>query len=844
LSLRERSRDVKVSGWLDALFNDTRFGLRMLRKDLLVSSAAVLSLALAMGACIAAFSLIDALVLRPLPVHDPDSLIHLTYPHFIEDTNTDQGEIASFSYPLFERLRAAGRDRVSLFAVGYQGPTKAIFADSPDRDDSIYPQFTSGNTFAELGIVPAAGRLLTAADDEKPGAHPVAVLSHGFWMRRFGGDTGVIGRWVTIERKQFQIIGVAREGFTGVEPGIRTDLWVPMMMGESEALTNGGWQWFRVLGRLRSGVDGDQARALLQPVFSDFRRERLREFRHDEKEERRERYVRTPLFVRSASTGPSSLRASFERPLWILAAVVGLVLLIACSNVANLLMARGAAREREMALRISIGAGRGRLLQQLLVESGLVAGFACALAALFATVAAPVIVSMLGAPEAPVYLELTPDWRLLGFVVATAVTAALLFGLTPALRASNVSPIAALKATGGRTSSRGQVLRPLLAAQVAFSLTILFIAGLLTVSFTRLTRIELGFDKSGLTLVTIASSSNEDNPAVKRVVVEQIRDRVRGVPGVSAASLSRWALFDGSGWSTEIRIPGRPPDTTEVYYLEVSPGFIDAMGIPLRDGRDLVTRDAEPQEPRPVLVNEAFARRYFPEERAIDRQFGRVADHDSLVAQQIVGVVGDAKYRDLRRPVPPTVYVPLEGTSRFKGMTLQIRSSSHPSLLVSAVRRVLQQVQPLLEISEVRNQAALVDNTLLKERLLALLSGFFGVVSLALAVIGLYGVLSYSVVQRTREIGIRMALGAPRRAVIRSVLTDIAVVIGAGLVVGVGGGMVLARFVRAILYEVTPYDVTSIALPLFVLLAAAVAAAVPPARCATRVDPIEALRYE
>ncbi len=845
LAVRERSRDIKLLGRLDALFKDVRFGLRMLRKDFVVASAAVLSLSLAMGASIAAFALIDALILRPLPVHDPHRLVFLTYPREDETgAGREQDEHQSFSYPLFERLRSAGRSRLDLFAISYQGPQPVRFDDAGGVDERVIPQYVSGDTFARLGLMPALGRLLAASDDLRPGAHPVAVLSHSLWMRRFGGDRHVIGRWFTLDRKAFQIVGVVSAGFTGVEPGVRTDIWIPMMMGNAESLSQLGWQWFRIVGRLRPGIGPDDARAILQPVFAAVRRERLRDFRGDEPARLREQYLRTPLFVRSAANGPSALRTNFERPLWILATVVGLVLLIACSNVANLLTARAAAREREMALRLSIGAGRGRLVQQLLIESGLLALSACALAVCFALAAAPIIVDMLGTTSSPAYLDLRPDWRLLAFVSVITVITTMLFGLMPALRASGVSPLVALKMVGGRVGGRARVLRPILAAQVAFSLTVLFLAGLLTLSFVRLTRIETGFRASGLSLVGLRGDRQPLDGPQQRTLVDEILSSVKRIRGVDAASASAWALFEGSGWSSGVRIGGRPIDRTEVYYLPVSPGFMAAMGIPLLEGRDLESRDGAVDPTTAVLVNQTFVRRFFPGERAVGRDFGRTEERDRLQTQHVVGVVGDAKYRELREPAPPTVYVPLGGFGPFLGLTLQVRSAVPVARLLPQLRSELSRVYPALEIGDVADQKVLVDNTMLRERLLALLAGFFALVSLALAVIGLYGVMSYSVVQRTREIGIRVALGARVFTVLRSVLTDVFVVTGVGLVAGLAGGMLLARFVRSLLYEVTPYDLASVSLPVVVLLAATLAAAVIPARRAARVDPIEALRYE
>jgi len=457
---------------------------------------------------------------------------------------------------------------------------------------------------------------------------------------------------------------------------------------------------------------------------------------------------------------------------------------------------------------------------------------------------------MLAPSDAPVYLELRASWRVLAFVGVIALMTSVLFGLAPALRASSTSPIDALKGMGGRVIGRIGYLRPLVAAQVAFSLAVVFLASLLVASFVRLATVDMGFTKSGITLFKIWSDELRQREAKSLADVNlleaQVIDRMRHLPSVNAASISFWALFEGSAWSSLVKLPGRQPDSTEVYYLEVSPGFMQTMGIRMLDGRDFEWRDVDqytavPNGPTPVIVNDAFARRYFPGVDAIGRRFERVVGRGPAVAQDIVGVVANAKYRDVRENGLPTVYLPSRGLT---GKTLQVRSSQNPDTLARQVRRELARIDPALKVTSVMQQSTLVDNTLLKERLLALLSGFFGIVSLLLAAIGLHGVLSYAVVQRTREIGIRIALGARQRAVMRSVVSDILMVASIGLAIGLAVGLGLARFVRALLYEITPFDAASIILPLAVLLAAAVVAAIAPARRAARVDPIEALRYE
>jgi putative ABC transport system permease protein len=832
-ALRERSRDAKLVPWLDALVRDVRIGSRALRREALVSVAAIVSMALAIGACAAAFGLIDALILRRLPVADPDRLGYLAY----ANPEVPAQENTSFSYPLFQRFRnaAADRDAVALFSS--QTRRSVDYADGSPTLDKPQVQFVSGNAFALLGLVPAAGRLLTTEDDKTQGGHPVAVISHGYWQARFGADPSAIGRWMTIDGRQFQIVGVTARTFTGVEPGIRTDVWLPALMyPQVRAFTEGQWHWFRIWTRLAPGTEAPAVRERFQAVFTQFRTELKNSFRPDESPDRIQRFVSAKLVVRPASNGPSSLRERYARPLWILAAVVALVLLIACTNVANLLTARAAARDREMALRMSIGAGRWRLMQQVLVESALLAALASVLGILFAALAAPAIVGWLSPADQPAYVEFRLDWRVLAFAGLLGLCATALFGLLPALRASSTAPVEALKAAGSRQTHRVRLAGPLVSGQVACSLAVLFVAGLLISSFHRLTSLDPGFVATGVTLVALEAKSlaqAEQGPAATLAL-----ERVRAMPGVTNASLSAWPLFAGGGWTMHVRVPGKPVDDVEVCFLEISPEFIATMGVPLLDGRDFDRRDLDAASPS-VLVNRAFARRYFDSDSAAGRDFLIPRSGRELVTTHIVGVVGDAKYDDLKT-TPPSVYVPMRGLNG----TMQIRSALEPGALVGPLREVLRGVHPAITIAGVTQQSTLVDNTLLKERLLALLSGFFGLVSLALAAVGLYGVLNYSVVQRTREIGIRLALGARQRTVISQVLRSVAVHGLVGVAVGVAGGLYAARFLTTLLYDVEALDPVSLLVPVASLVAVGALAAFIPARRAASVDPMVALRDE
>jgi predicted permease len=839
--LRERSRDVKLLPWLDTIARDAVFGGKMLRKDAVATVAAVVSLGLAMGACAAAFMLVDALILRRLPVNDPDRLLYLALP---PDTptapdGTPRREGTSFSYPLYQRFVEASGGRVELMVVAYQNTRQARFADAPDRRERVRAQYVSGNVFGQLGITPSLGRILTVDDDRAGDPRRVAVISHAFWRRRFGGDPSVLGTVLTLDRdKQHEIVGVAREGFSGVEPGILTDVWLPATSFEAGALVGPGWQWFRIWGRLADGVAPEEAAQRLQPVLRQFRSERAARRPADTPLDEQARYVNQRLVARSAATGPSSLRLDFEQPLLVLAAVVGLVLLLACSNVANLLLGRAIAREREMALRMAIGAGRRRLVQQLLVESAMLALAASVMAGVFAWLAAPMVLRWLSPDDMPAYLDLRFNSAAAGFLVLMALVTTLGFGLIPSVRASSVSPIEALKCAG-RLRVRPRLLQPLLTVQVALSLAVLSVSALLLFSFDRLSSVSPGFRADGIVLADVETVDDVDRQVGRRALIELLA-RVRSLPEVTSASASAWPLLTGAGWITSIRLPGGQLDGQPVNFLEVTPGFMDTMGIPLRAGRDVAPADLDAIEPRSVLVNEMFAREYFPAQSALGRLFER-PHGDGVVLQEIVGIVGDAKYESLREDVPPTVYVPLRGRD---GATLQVRTGQPLAVIAGRLRAEARRTSPALLLTEVTLQSTLVTNTLLRERLLALLSGFFGGVSLVLAAVGLYGVLSYSVVQRTREIGIRRALGAGRGAAVKRILADVAVYGALGVVLGTAFGAYGARFLTALLYDVEPLEPATVLAPIAVLLVVGAVAAAVPARRAASVDPLVALRDE
>ncbi len=834
---RERSRDMRLIPWLDALLADVIFGWRQLRKRPVVSTAAILSLALAIGATTAAFQLIYAALLRTLPVRDPQHLFCLAVNNVDRNGHPDYDEY--YDYPTFRQYRRVAVNRADLMVIGFNAREDVTFGAGTETE-RLYRQFVSGNVFSVLGLQPAFGRLIAPGDDSKPGASPVAVLSYNFWTRRFGRDPKAVGTKFRMGQDEYQVVGVAPEGFIGTEPGAVTDVFIPAMMN-TEALDKPGWSWFQIWVRPKPGFSPEQVRQPLQALFARDRQADVKQFSADTPQPVIGVYLSAKLVLLPASSGVSEVQTTYRRPLLILAALVLLVLLIACSNVGNLLAAQATSRAHELALRVSIGAGRGRLIQLVLVESAMLSAIASGIGTVFAWWSAPLVVSMLHVPEDPVRLVLDFGWRSLVFCVGLASSVTLLFGLAPGLQASGIKVMTALK-RGERIHSRRWML-VVLAAQMAFCVLVQFVAGLFVSTFERLSKRPLGFSAEHVLVMEFSAAKEE--PAQ---VWTQVADRLRSIRGVQSVALAGWPLLSRNRWRTEVRIPGHRAEANSPYVLGVSPGFFETMRIGFIRGHDFRPGDLPPRTtnsgqrlPGVGIVNEAFGRTYLNGENSVGRSVGVLEQKDIPTSMEIVGEVRDAAYYDLREPMRPTIYVP-RATSQYN--TFLIRTAGNPLALAPALRSAVHNTRPDLQVHSTQEQSAFVRWQMLTERLLGSLSLFFSTVALALAAIGLYGLLNYFVTGQRREIGIRMALGARPAQVVRRVTSGPSAMVSLGLVFGVAGGLVCGRFIENLLFEVKPDDPAAIAAPVLALVCTALLAALPPALRAVKIDPAQTLRNE
>ena len=827
----EESRDIRLVAWLESLRADTVFGWRQLTKRKVTSAAAVLSLALAIGACTGAFRLIDALLLRPLPVANPEQMYALARQGIGFDGRPQSFD--GWAYPDFRLMRAAVKGRAELIAVSYAERNDLTYGSDQDMEKACV-QYISGWMFGSLGLRPALGRLFTEDDDLKPGAHPYAVLSYDYWSRRFARDPKAIGRTFRLDDRLFEIVGVGPQPFTGTETGTVTDIFLPTMM--DPRVVRDDTTWIRTLARVYPGTALEPLRARLDATSRAFERERAKGFTGMTKKFI-EQFIDNTVILEPAAAGFSDLQEQYRRGLLAGGVLVILVLLIACANVANLMMAQAAARAREMALRVSIGAGRGRLVQLVMVESAMLAALAAATGGLFAWWAAPFVVGRIGSPGHPVRLALPADWRVWGFGAALAVLVTVLLGLAPALRASATRPASALKG-GQDPHARRRLMHLLIAAQAAFCILVLFVAGLFVATFDRLSHRPLGFSADRILTLTVIPSRPQPP-----VVWEQVADRLRGVPGVEKVALAGWPLLTGNSTNSFVSIDGAPPGPVLAYFLPVSPGWLDTMKIPLIEGRPF-----RPDETTPgaAIVNQTFVRQFFHGESPIGKTFARGAN-----VYQVTGVVPDSPYRSLHEPILPVAYTPfrgIDGKGAFRPIgsaAILVRTAAaNPLALASTMRRAVPEARPDFRVSEIGTEAEIVRGQTVRERLLAMLALFFGAVALVLAGIGLYGVLDYSVLARRREIGIRIAIGAQAGDIARRVTAEVFLMVGAGAAAGLALGMASGRYLEALLYQVRPGDPVMLALPSLAILAVALGAALPAVFHAVQIDPVAMLRSE
>ncbi len=821
---------------MESLLADVRHAARSLWKSPGFTTVAVLTLGLGIGANSAIFTLIDAVLLRPpAGVVEPDRLVTIYTSDF------SSGDFGTSSYPDFEAIRAEREVFAGVAAYSF----RPVALSTGDRAEMLNATLVSPEYFSLLGLVPSAGRLIGPDDVTAPGASPVAVVSHGMWRSRFGGEPGAVGRVVRINGREFILIGVAPQGFRGLQGVVENDLWIPITMDralEPDGLTSMGNRSLLVVGRLANGVSVEQAQARLTALARS-RFEQFPDWWRTVRGDGRKLTVRPESYARVPPRG----RAVVVTMSAMLMIVVGLVLLIACANIANLLLARATGRAREIAVRLSLGATRRRLMQQLLTESLLVAllGGVAGLGA--AAWLADLIVRLRPPVNFPIRLAVETDTRVLLFTLGVSLLTGVVFGLLPAFRASRPQLVAELKGDviGRRTGRWFGPRNLLVVGQLAVSLVLLVGAALFLRSLARAQSVDPGFDADNVVLMSLALEAQGYNEARTRAFYDQLLERARALPGVEGATLATTVPLGGSYQRRGTRIEGYTPgpgESTETNWNVVAPDYFRVMRVPVVRGRPFTEADRD-GAPLVVMINEAFARRYWPGQDPIGKGINIGGGSPAGQFRPVIGVVADGKYRSLAEDPLPFLYVPL-GQQNRAWMTLHVRAAGDPGRLLTLLRdevRLLDLNLPIVNPTTLRDQVGLA---VLPQRLAATLLSGFGAVAVLLAVIGLYGVMAYAVSRRTREFGIRSALGANRRDVALLVVGEGLALAGAGLIIGMAAAVAVTRFARALLFDVSPLDPIAFGVVTSVLLGVTVVASYVPARRATRVDPMVALRYE
>ncbi len=837
---------------LEATLTDLRYGLRQLAKAPGFTTVAVLSLALGIGANTAIFTLINVVLLRMLPVKSPQELVSLNIAELTArnfSRSTDGNSRTAFPYPSFLQMRERNQSLSSLFAFKSAG---RLNAQVNGQAELARGQLVTANYFGALGVRLVLGRDF-AEDDDRPGAEPVAIISYGYWQRRFGADPSLTGKRIVINSISFTIVGATTPEFFGLQAGSPVEVSMPFAVqpqifpnmaepGVSLFTAADHW-WIEIMGRLKPGVSEEQAQANLDFIFKQAVMEGIRPGKANEA------LVLPALQVVAGGRGLEGLRNGFSKPLFILMTVVGVVLLIACANVANLLLARATTRQKEISVRLSMGATRARLVRQLLMESLLLSSLGGLLGLTLAYWGSNILVAMMQHGNEQMVLDLHPDMRVLAFTATACLLTGLLFGLAPAVRATRVDLAPSLKQSASNLGSdrqRMRLTRSLVVSQIALSLVLLFGAGLFIRTLIKLQTQNVGFTRDNLLLFGIAPREAGYKGARYANLCRDIQDRVAGLPGVKSATSSLHLLLSGSMRGLSISVPGYAPGVKEnmsVQVLPVGTGFLSTMGITLLQGRDLTTNDDE--NARKVgLINQTMALKYWRGRDPVGQHF-KMGKLDLEVA----GVVQDAKYASLRRETSAVVYHPfVQDMDSMPHMHFEVRTGGDATALIPSVRQIVRSIDSRLPLFDVKTQTQQIDELLLQERLFARLTGFLGTLALILVCVGLYGIISYSVARRTNEIGIRMALGAQRWSILGMVLREVLLLVGIGVTFGIAGSLATARLAEAtvsgLLFGLKITDATVMVFAAMVLVAVATLAGFLPARRASRVDPMVALRYE
>ena len=811
-------------------------------------TVAVFSLSLGIGANTAIFTLIDQLLLRMLPVKDPQQLVLLTSRGQHYGSNNGPNKI---SYPMY----ADFRDKNTVFQGMFCRDTFEFSLNFQGRTERVAGELVSGNFFPVLGVGAALGRVFGPQDDLLQGANPYAVLSYGYWVSRFGRDPGVIGQKLILNGYPFTVIGVSQAGFNGVDPARDQQVRIPVTMekqvqsNDFSRINDRRSRWVQAFGRLKPGVSLQQAKAGLQPQFHQMLEMEVRDKDFAKAAPlTKQTFLKMWMDVLPAATGKSYTRERFSKALLVLMSIVGLVLLISCANVANLLVARATARQKEIAVRLALGASRGRIISQLLVES-LILSFTGGIVGIILSVWVDrTLIGFLPTGSTPLTISSMPDARILLFTVGVTLATGLLFGLVPALQATRPQLAGTLKDQAGAVVGGGSVSvrKVLVIAQVTLSLILLIAAGLFLRSLSNLKDLDPGFRTKNLMSFNVDAPLNGYKPERSRQFYKQLYDAMNSLPGVQSASLAVMAVLQDNEWDSTVTVEGysaKAGEWVDPHMNFVSPGYFKTMDVPVLMGRDFDARD-DTKSMKVAIVNEKFAKKYLGGVNAIGHHIGMGGDPGTKTDITVIGVVRDTKYEGMREEMPIELFRPYRQMEFVLGMNAYVRTDHDPQELFDTLRRKVQDIDSHVPVTDMRTLEKQMEISLVTERLVASLSTAFALLATLLAGIGLYGVMAYTVARRTREIGIRMALGAFSGNVIWLVMREVLLLLAVGMLIGLPIAWGLSRLIQAQLYGMTPNDPVTVALAIIGIACVAVMAGFFPARKATRIDPMRALRWE